>query len=223
MAFIKCCDYIIDKLLIVGWALSGRSTNGMCSPTPAWFKIAHMWQCAVCARWNYQTLPSPAVSSIPHTHTWHILLTGSRLQEMFCYWLHCVPPRTATTLFRAPTVDLATGRFQSLLLELGSGCRPTSRPHRARPKCSNAAWKHFCLTVSTATNNKLSFRVVMRHRSICRRRITNACDIWQTYTHAHKHTVTKPFYTLALSQLIQLTSSSITQGRLWGKREKKEQ
>ena len=51
-------------------------------------------------------------------------------------------PRTATTLFHAPTVDLATGLFQSLLLELGICCRLTTwRSHRARPKCSNAAWK----------------------------------------------------------------------------------
>jgi len=83
----------------------------------------------------------------------HTLLTCSRLQQTFRHWLQCAPPWMATTLFDAPTVDMATGLFQSLLLELGIGCRLTWRPHRAQPKCSNANWKHFCLTVSTVTDN----------------------------------------------------------------------
>jgi len=70
----------------------------------------------------------------------HTLLTCSRLQGTFCHWLHCTPPRTATTLFRVPTVDLATRIFQSLLLEFVIGCRATWGPHRARPKSSN--FKH---------------------------------------------------------------------------------
>ena len=84
----------------------------------------------------------------------HILLTCSRLQRTFNHWLHCASPRTATTLFGTPAVDLATALFQSLLLELRIGCWPTWRPYRARPTCSNAVWRHFCLTLSAATDKQ---------------------------------------------------------------------
>jgi len=61
------------------------------------------------------------------------------------------------------------GLFQLLLLELRIGCRPTTwRPHHARPKCSNAVWKHFCLTVSAATDNICAIGLFVG----C---ITNAC------------------------------------------------
>ena len=45
-------------------------------------------------------------------------------------------------------------------------------------QCSNAAWKHFCLTVSTVTDNILSFCIVMRHQSNWGGALQMLVDIW---------------------------------------------
>jgi len=144
----------------------------------------HLWESCTRYRSPRELITSCVCwsTSRPLVGRQHTLLTCSRLQGTFRHWLHCVPPRMATTLFRTPTVDLVTGLFQSCTssLELAAG-RLTWRLHCARQKCSNTAWKHFYLTVSTATDNILSFRIVMRHRSTCRGRITNACWHW------HRH------------------------------------